>query len=67
MSDIVQKDVIHDSQHRISKECRQQLKQQLYQQRENIKFDPKLQKVCADEIKQYCYNVEPGNSQVLTS
>lgn len=53
-----------DTQHHIPKECRQQLKAQLYQQRENIQFDPILQAQCISDIKQYCYNVEPGNSQV---
>ncbi|XP_014236728.1 Golgi apparatus protein 1 [Trichogramma pretiosum] len=65
LSDIVQKDIIYDSQHKITRECRQQLKAQLYQQRENIKFDPKLHKTCEKEIGLLCSNVEPGNSQVL--
>lgn len=54
-----------DTQHRIPKECRQQLRAQLYQQRENIQFDPILQSQCADDVKQYCFNVEAGNSQVI--
>jgi len=53
-----------DSQHRVLKDCRQQLRAQLYQQRENINFDPFLQTACAPDIKQFCFNVEPGNSQV---
>lgn len=53
-----------DSQHRVMKDCRQQLRAQLYQQRENIHFDPVLQAICAADIKQFCFNVEPGNSQV---
>ncbi|KAJ8669296.1 hypothetical protein QAD02_000555 [Eretmocerus hayati] len=65
LSDIVQKDILQDSQHKITRECRQQLRAQLYQQRENIKFDPKLSKLCAYEVKQYCSNIEPGNSQIL--
>lgn len=54
-----------NTQHRIPKECRQQLKAQLYQQRENIQFDPALHALCAQDIKQYCFKVEPGNSQVI--
>lgn len=56
-----------NTQHRIPKECRQQLKAQLYQQRENIQFDPVLHTSCAQDIKQFCFNVEAGNSQVINS
>lgn len=61
----MQEDIIKDTQHHITKECRQQLKAQLYQQRENIQFDPILQAQCTNDIKQYCYDLEPGNSQVV--
>ena len=64
MSTRVQEDIMKDTQHHIPKECRQQLKAQLYQQRENIQFDPILQTQCTNDIKQYCYGFEPGNSQV---
>ncbi|XP_032671298.1 Golgi apparatus protein 1 [Odontomachus brunneus] len=65
LSLIVQEDIMKESQHRVLKDCRQQLRAQLYQQRENIHFDPVLQTACTTDIKQYCFNVEPGNSQVL--
>ena len=65
LSTIVQENIIKDTQHHIPKECRQQLRAQLYQQRENIQFDPILQAQCTTDIKQYCFNVEPGNSQIL--
>lgn len=65
LSTKVQEDIIKDTQHHITKECRQQLKAQLYQQRENIQFDPILQAQCTNDIKQYCYDLEPGNSQIL--
>ncbi|XP_076234853.1 Golgi apparatus protein 1 [Calliopsis andreniformis] len=65
LSKIVQEDIMKDTQHRIPKDCRQQLRAQLYQQRENIHFDPVLQAQCTNDIKQYCFNVEPGNSKVL--
>lgn len=67
LSSIVQEDIMKDSQHRVVKDCRQQLRAQLYQQRENIHFDPVLQATCATDIKQFCFNVEPGNSQVATN
>lgn len=65
LSSIVQDDIMKNTQHRIPKECRQQLRAQLYQQRENIQFDPALQSLCALDIKQLCFNVDAGNSQVL--
>lgn len=65
LSTIVQEDIMKETQHHVPKECRQQLRAQLYQQRENIQFDPILQAQCITDIKQYCYKVEPGNSQVL--
>ncbi|XP_015126768.1 Golgi apparatus protein 1 [Diachasma alloeum] len=65
LSDIVREDITSGSKHRIEKDCRQQLRSQLYQQRENINLDPLLQKACQPEIKQYCFNIDPGNSQIL--
>lgn len=62
---MIQEDIIKDTSHRIPKECRQQLRAQLYQQRENINFDPVLQKACANDIEKLCLNVKPGNSQVI--
>jgi len=56
-----------ESQHRVLKDCRQQLRAQLYQQRENIHFDPVLQATCTMDIKQFCFNIEPGNSQVTNN
>ncbi|XP_014213335.1 Golgi apparatus protein 1 [Copidosoma floridanum] len=65
LSNMVQTDIIKNAQFRISKDCRQQLKAQLYQQRENIKFDPELRKVCVNDIKQWCGDIEPGQSKIL--
>lgn len=67
LSSHMKDDIIKDAKHRISKECRQQLRAQLYQQRENIHFDPILQTTCAKDIKKMCFNIEPGNSQVKFS
>ncbi|XP_066137894.1 Golgi apparatus protein 1 [Euwallacea fornicatus] len=49
----------------IPKECKQQLRAQLFQQRENIQFDPVLKDACSQDIKKYCGNVQSGNAQVL--
>lgn len=64
LSNIVQEDVVREAQHRIPKDCRQQLKAQLYQQRENIHLDPILLQACSSDINQYCAGVTAGNSQV---
>lgn len=65
LSSIVQEDIVKDTSHRVLKDCRQQLRAQLYQQRENINFDPVLKVACAPEIKQFCFNIEAGNSRIL--
>lgn len=46
-------------------ECRQQIRAQLFQQRENIDFDPKLKAACRIEIKEICGDVQHGAGQVL--
>lgn len=48
----------------IPKDCRQQLKSQIFQQREKIDFDPVLKKACAADIKKFCSLVSSGNAQV---
>ncbi|CAG9771209.1 unnamed protein product [Ceutorhynchus assimilis] len=49
----------------IPRDCKQQLKAQLFQQRENIKFDPVLKAACGPDIDNYCSHVQSGNAQVL--
>lgn len=48
----------------IPKDCRQQLKSQIFQQREKITLDPILKKACAKDIKKFCENIRVGNAQV---
>lgn len=48
----------------ISKECRQQLKTQIFQQKEKISLDPILKKACTPDIKKFCEHVQVGNAQV---
>lgn len=57
-------DTIRDAKHTISKECRQQLRAQLFQQRENIDFDPRLKRACTGDIKKLCAQIENGGAQV---
>uniref|UniRef100_A0A1B6KZZ0 Golgi apparatus protein 1 n=1 Tax=Graphocephala atropunctata TaxID=36148 RepID=A0A1B6KZZ0_9HEMI len=65
LSEIVRNDTLSDSRHRIPRDCRQQLKTQLLQQRENIDLDPELKKACGDDIARFCSNVKHENAQVL--
>lgn len=65
LSEKVRNDTIKGLKSDIHKECRQQIKAQLFQQRENINFNPKLKEACADDIKEHCSDVEQGSSQVL--
>lgn len=57
-------DTLKSQHHTIPKECRQQIKSQLFQQRENIDFDPKLKIACKDDIEHYCSSVSHGGGQV---
>lgn len=59
-------DTLRGQRHNIPKECRQQVRAQLYQQRENIDFDPKLKAACHAEIKELCSDVPHGSGQVNT-
>ncbi|ERL89133.1 hypothetical protein D910_06509, partial [Dendroctonus ponderosae] len=49
----------------IPRDCRQQLKAQLFQQRENINMSPVLKAACRDDIRTYCANVVNVNGEVL--
>lgn len=48
----------------IPKECKQQLKSQIFQQREKISLDPVLKRACALDIVKFCEKVSAGNAQV---
>ncbi|XP_054282392.1 Golgi apparatus protein 1-like [Macrosteles quadrilineatus] len=65
LSEIVRNDTISDSRHRVPRDCRQQLKTQLLQQRENIDLDPKLREMCGSDIEKLCGHVKHENAQVL--
>lgn len=64
LSEKVTNDTIAGIKSDIPKECRQQLKAQLFQQRESIDFDPKLSKACETDIKLYCKDIEHSSAQV---
>lgn len=65
LSEIMAKDTINGHKHSIPKNCREQVRAQLYQQRENIEFDPILKKTCMKDIKTFCYEIPAGSGQVL--
>lgn len=56
--------IVKGERHSLPKECRQQVRSQLFQQRENIDFDPHLKKDCAPEINEFCKEVPHGSGQV---
>ncbi|KAJ8910173.1 hypothetical protein NQ315_016184 [Exocentrus adspersus] len=56
---------VHGLKSSISKDCKQQLRSQIFHQRENIEYDPSLKAACAADIDKYCKTLHSGNSQVL--
>ncbi|XP_037814855.1 Golgi apparatus protein 1 isoform X1 [Lucilia sericata] len=54
LSEVMRNDTIRGQRPRIPKECRQQVKAQLYQQRESLALDPKLANACSKEIEEFC-------------
>ncbi|RZF42176.1 hypothetical protein LSTR_LSTR004325 [Laodelphax striatellus] len=65
LSELVRNNTITDTRFSVPKNCRQQLKAQLFNQRENAKFDPRLMKFCSLDIKKYCKEASQGNSEVI--
>lgn len=65
LSERITNDTIKQEKSVIPKDCRQQIKAQLFQQRESIDLNPKLKAACFSDIQTYCPNVEHGNAQVL--
>ncbi|XP_011202918.2 Golgi apparatus protein 1 isoform X1 [Bactrocera dorsalis] len=63
LSEVMRNDTIRGQRHSIPKECRQQVKAQLYQQRESILLDPKLANACKKELETFCIG-EKGPGQV---
>ncbi|XP_055943166.1 Golgi apparatus protein 1-like isoform X2 [Argiope bruennichi] len=65
LSGIVTNDTVFEKTHRVSRECRQQLKFELFEREENIKLDPVLNSACADDQKKFCFNVRHEEAQML--
>lgn len=65
LSEIVRNDTISKRKPTIFKDCRQQLRQQLFQQKANIELDPELNQACKNDLLTYCANVPHGESAAL--
>lgn len=63
-SGVMRDNIVKEERHQLPKECRQQVRSQLFQQRENIDFDPHLKEKCAKEIRDICKDVQHGSGQV---
>ncbi|KAI5635405.1 cysteine rich repeat domain-containing protein [Phthorimaea operculella] len=65
LSEIVRNDTISKRKHTIYKDCRQQLRQQLFQQKELIDLDPELKEACSKDLNMYCADVPRGEAAKL--
>ncbi|CAH0726486.1 unnamed protein product, partial [Brenthis ino] len=65
LSEIIRNDTITRRKHTIYKECRQQLRSQLFQQKENIDLDPELKEACKNDLQEFCPSVPHGESAAL--
>lgn len=65
LSEIVRNDTLIGNRHSISKDCRQQIRNQLFQQKENIDFEPELQEACKKDLNKYCANVDHSGGLAL--
>ncbi|GAB0086076.1 Golgi apparatus protein 1 [Sergentomyia squamirostris] len=65
LSEIMRNETIRGQKNSIPRECRQQVRNQLYQQRENIDYDPRVKAVCREEINQFCFGVSNTGGQIL--
>jgi len=54
-----------EKQHRISQSCRQQLRNQLVQQHEDVKFNPGVHQPCLQDEKKFCASVKAGQGRIL--
>jgi len=65
----VASDAVDDVKHRISKDCRAELKFELLQKHSNIKLDPALESACNEDLKNLCQfdRGEDGGIECLKS
>ncbi|XP_047545273.1 Golgi apparatus protein 1 [Vanessa atalanta] len=65
LSEIIRNDTITRRKHTIYKECRQQLRSQLFQQKESIDLDPDLKDACKKDLQEFCPLVPHAESAAL--
>lgn len=65
LSEIVRNDTIMKRKHTIFKDCRQQLRSQLFQQKESIDLDPELRESCKNDLMLHCSSVPHSESAAL--
>lgn len=65
LSEIVRNDTIARRKHTILKDCRQQIRSQLFQQKESIDLDPELKEACKVDLQIFCPKVPHGESAAL--
>ncbi|XP_052060526.1 Golgi apparatus protein 1-like isoform X2 [Mytilus californianus] len=65
LSEHVRNDTLRESEHRIDKSCRRQLRFESMQRGEDIKLDEKLDKACTDDVQNFCSKVKHGNAKVI--
>lgn len=65
LSEIVRNYTIMGRKNVISKDCRQQLRSQLFQQKEDIDLDPELKEACIQDLANYCPKAQHGESAAL--
>ncbi|KAL3859180.1 hypothetical protein ACJMK2_009410 [Sinanodonta woodiana] len=65
LSEIVRNDILLENKHRISHECRKQLKVEVLRRGENIDLDPELKSACRNDVSKYCRTKHPGDAQII--
>ncbi|XP_035678241.1 Golgi apparatus protein 1-like isoform X7 [Branchiostoma floridae] len=65
LSEIVRNDTLMENKHRISKDCRGQLRVELLDRGEDVRLDPKLMQACNRDIQQFCDKEQAGDARIL--
>lgn len=65
LSEMVRNYTINGKKNVVSKDCRQQLRSQLFHQKENIDLDPELKEACQTDLLSHCQNIQHGEAAAL--
>ncbi|CAH1270213.1 GLG1 [Branchiostoma lanceolatum] len=65
LSEIVRNDTLMENKHKISKDCRGQLRVELLDRGEDVRLDPKLMQECNRDIQQFCDKEQLGDARIL--